>query len=120
MIPIWSDAIEAVAGYFTGRQKITAAKQEGELKIISQASDNLASWELLHAKGSQSSWKDEFWTLIFAIPLVLGFTGTWGVDITTAGFIALDNMPDWYQYTLVTMVLASFGIRMKDSILKKG
>jgi len=120
MIPFIGPIIGAISSYVTGKQEISKAKQAGELKIIAQAAESQASWELLHAKGSQTSWKDEFWTIIFAVPLVLGFTGDWGVEVVTAGFLALDNMPDWYQYTLVTLVLAAFGIRMKDNFFKKG
>lgn len=118
-IPIIGNIIDAVSDHQKGKQRLKQAKVDGEIRVIEAAADNLATWELLHAKGSQTSWKDEFWTIIFAIPLVLGFTGEWGVGITTAGFKALSEMPDWYQYTLVTMVLAAFGIRMKDSLMSK-
>ena len=78
---------------------------------------NTAEWEQLHAKGSQTSWKDEFWTLVFAIPLIMGFIPG-GEKYTKAGFTALSGMPEWYQYTLVTMVLASFGIKMTGTVKK--
>ena len=110
--------VGGVIGWFKDKSAIKKAKVEGEIKAIHNASQNTADWEQLHAKGSQSSWKDEFWTIIFSIPLVLGFTGEWGVAITTSGFEALTDMPEWYQYTLVTMVLASFGIKMSGSVKK--
>ena len=111
--------VGAVSGYFKDKAEIKKAKVVGEVKLIQSASDNIADWEQLHAKGSQTSWKDEFWTLIFAVPLVLGFCGPWGVEVVSDGFAALQMMPQWYQYTLVTMVLASFGIRMKAGFMKK-
>lgn len=118
--------IEGVSGFFKDRAKIKQAKVEGEIKAIHQASENLADWEQLHAKGSQTSWKDEFWTLVFAVPLIFAFVQTSFFDgpaIAAAGFAAFEQMPEWYQYTLVTMVLASFGIRatgtVKNMIRKK-
>ena len=117
---ILGPVIKGITGIFKDRAKLKQARLDGEIHVLKQASQNISDWELVHAKGSQTSWKDEFWTIIFAIPLVLGFVG-FEEEINT-GFIALSNMPDWYQYTLVTMVLASFGIRMNTlvkSYLKK-
>ncbi len=117
---MWNLIVPGVIDWFKGKLAIKKAKMDGEIHVLKQASQNIADWEQIHAKGSQTSWKDEFWTIIFAIPLVLGFVGF--EDVTHKGFAALSAMPDWYQYTLVTMVLASFGIRMNNlvkSYLKK-
>jgi hypothetical protein len=35
-----------------------------------------------------------------------------------AGFDALSNLPDWYQYLLFIGVSASFGIRGADKLMK--
>lgn len=106
--------VSGVTEYFKGKQKLKQAKVEGEIAVIKSASQNVADWEKIHAKGSQSSWKDEFWTLVFSVPLIMGFVG-YSAE-ATKGFEALSAMPDWYQYTLVTMVLASFGIRMNSMV----
>ena len=112
---MWQLIIPGFIDWFKGKLAIKKARVEGELQVIKQASQNTADWEQLHAKGSQTSWKDEFWTIVFAIPLIMGFIGY--AEEANEGFLALSNMPDWYQYTLVTMVLASFGIRI-GSIIK--
>ena len=53
------------------------------------------------AQGSQNSWKDEWPTILFSIPLILAFAGDFGdVLIIAQGFAALEVMPTWYQYTL--------------------
>ena len=109
--------LDGVIGWFKGKSAIKKAKVEGEIANIANASKNTADWERLHAKGSQTSWKDEFWTIVFAIPLIMGFIPG-GEEYTKAGFAALGEMPEWYQYTLVTMVLASFGIKMTGTVKK--
>jgi hypothetical protein len=43
--------------------------------------------------------------------LILAFCGDWGRQIVTEGFTALEAMPSYYQYTLGTIVAASFGTR---------
>ncbi len=112
--------ISGITGFFKDKAKLKQAKLDGEIKVIQSASQNISDWEKIHAKGSQTSWKDEFWTVIFAVPLIMGFIG-YSAE-AQKGFEALKAMPDWYQYTLVTMVLASFGIRVNNvvkSYLKK-
>ena len=68
-------------------------------------------WDLEAIKGSQNSWKDEWLTILFSIPLILSFCGDWGRQVTEQGFLALEAMPSWYQYTLGVIVAASFGVR---------
>lgn len=111
---MWWNAIAGVLGiggdYLKSKAKLKQTKVEGEIDIVKTAAQDLAQWEQLHAKGSQTSWKDEFWTLIWAAPLIMCFIPG-GVEYAKAGFAALAQMPEWYTYVLVTIVLASFGIR---------
>ena len=87
------------------------AKAQAEAVVMQKKATGEIDWDLEMAKGSQSSWKDEWLTILFSLPLVLCFCGDWGRQIVTDGFIALQNMPDWYQVSLGAIVAASFGIR---------
>ncbi len=87
------------------------AKAKAEAQIMLSAATSEAEWERVMAQASTSSWKDEWLTILFSIPLILSFCGDWGRGITEQGFAALETMPDWYQYTLGVIVAASFGIR---------
>jgi len=91
--------------------KAKVAKSEAEAQIMLSRATSEADWEKIMAEGSQSSWKDEWLTILFSIPLVLVFTGNWGREVVANGFAALEIMPDWYQYTLGVIVAASFGVR---------
>ena len=91
--------------------KAKVAKAEAEAQIMLSRATSEADWEKIMAQGSQSSWKDEWLTILFSIPLVLVFLGDTGREIVANGFAALETMPDWYQYTLGVIVAASFGIR---------
>ena len=119
----WFSIIGNVLGigktYLETKGKIKQAKLDAELQIQLESQENLAVWEQLHAKGSDASWKDEFWTIVWSIPLILAFVEFPffnGPQVAFDGFAALKEMPEWYQYTLISMVLASFGIRVGSTI----
>ncbi len=91
--------------------KAKVAKAEAQAQIMLSQATSEADWEKVMAEGSQDSWKDEWLTILFSVPLVLAFCGEWGRDIVADGFSALNAMPDYYRYTLGAIVSASFGIR---------
>ena len=71
---------------------------------------NAASWEQEAMKNSATSWKDEYLTIIFTIPLIACFI-PFLVPYVKEGFIVLEGMPRWYQMTISVIVAASFGVR---------
>lgn len=90
--------------------KAKVARAEAEAQIMLSRATSEADWEKIMAEGSRDSWKDEWLTILFSIPLILVFTGDWGRTIVEQGFAALGIIPAWYQYTLGTIVAASFGV----------
>ncbi len=109
---------ELAGGWLKGKADAQAAaanlklvEAEAKATIMKSAATSEAEWEKIMAQGSQSSWKDEWLTILFLVPLVLCFTGEWGRQTVSDGFAALESMPDWYQYTLGVIVAASFGVR---------
>ena len=87
------------------------AKAKAEAVIMEKKATGEIDWDLKMADASASSWKDEWLTILFSVPLILAFCGDWGRQIVTEGFTALEAMPSYYQYTLGTIVAASFGTR---------
>jgi hypothetical protein len=109
---------ELAGGWLKGKADAQAAaanlklvEAEAKATIMKSAATSEAEWEKIMAQGSQSSWKDEWLTILFSVPLVLCFTGEWGRQTVSDGFAALESMPEWYQYTLGVIVAASFGVR---------
>lgn len=99
--------------------KLKLTEAEAKAKIMLSKETSVADWERIMAQGSQTSWKDEWLTILFSIPLVLVFVGDTGRDIVANGFAALETMPDWYQYTLGVIVAASFGVRSATKFFGK-
>ena len=98
-----------------GENQIKLAEAEAKAKILSSESD----WERIMASNQAGSYKDEWLVLLFSIPLILSFCGDWGREIVANGFVALDQMPTWYQAGLGAIIASSFAIRGVAKFYKK-
>ena len=117
MIPILSGLLglagNVVEGYVETKKakaKQKLVKIEAETSIIEKQIKGEIDWDVEAIKGSKDSWKDEYLTILFSIPLLLCFF-PWTVEYVERGFAALAQTPDWYKYTLGIIVSASFGIK---------
>ena len=97
--------------------RVPVQKANAEIKV-KQATGEI-DWDIEAIKATQNSWKDEWITLLFSIPLILAFCGDWGNEIVQRGFLALEVMPAWYQYSLGGIVSASIGIRSVSKFFGK-
>jgi hypothetical protein len=106
-------ASSAVEGYMDTKKakaKQALVKIEAETSIIEKQISGEIAWDVVAQKNSDSSWKDEYLTILFSIPLLLCFL-PFTVEYVERGFQALSMTPDWYKYTLGVIVSASFGIK---------
>lgn len=103
----------------TAAANLKLVEAEAKATIMKSAATSEADWEKIMAQGSQTSWKDEWLTILFSIPLILSFCGEWGRKIVAEGFVALQGMPEWYQYTVGVIVAASFGVRSATKFFRK-
>ena len=98
--------------------KTKVAKAEAEAIVMQKKATGEIDWDLEMAKGSQHSWKDEWLTILFSIPLILAFIP--GMEeVVKNGFEQLDKMPEWYQYSVGVIVAASFGVRSATKFFGK-
>ena len=97
-------------------QKITEIK--AKTSLMEKQIKGEVDWDLEAIKGTQGSWKDEYLTIIFSIPLLLCFL-PFTVEYVERGFEALSQTPDWYKYTLGVIVSASFGIKGATKLFKR-
>ena len=94
------------------------AKAKAEAIIMEKKATGEIDWDLEAIKGSQNSWKDEWLVILFSVPLILAFIPGME-DVVSHGFQQLDQMPEWYQYSLGVIVAASFGVRSATKFFGK-
>jgi hypothetical protein len=63
--------VSPVTNYFTKRSADKTNVKLKQIDRLKSSDDSLAEWETIQAENSAHSLKDEFWTLILSIPLVL-------------------------------------------------
>jgi len=89
--------------------KVKVAQAEAEAFVMQKKATGEIDWDITQAKASEGSWKDEWLTVVFTLPLILLMFGE--EERVNNFFLALTNCPEWYQYLLGTIVAASFGFR---------
>ena len=116
---------QTAAEYFKARQELKSKERIRKLELedaIHQRKVDLIkeglhadmNWEMEFAKQASSSWKDEYTLLVVSLPAVMAFVKTsWlnGPVIVAEGFASLSETPLWYQTALLSLFLATVGIR---------
>jgi hypothetical protein len=90
---MWLSAITSIAGTFL---KNKAAEKQAVHDSKMRRIDADADWETQQASASQTSWKDEWFSVILSLPLI--------------GAV-LETMPDYYKGFLGAAIAASFGMK---------
>lgn len=91
------------------KRKIEEAMLERQIELIKQGLTADATWELEQIR--TSGWKDEYVLIVLSIPLIMCFVP--GLDkYVIAGFGVLNQTPGWYQWLILIVFSAIFGIRV--------
>ena len=111
-------ATELGKTYLNNKAEEKQAKHTARMSVI----ENDADWEKTMAESSKDSWKDEFWTLVLSVPIfMVGYAIAANdisvIDRVAAAFVALEELPEWYQYLLFIAISSSFGIRGVSKIM---
>ena len=95
------------SSYVDGKVQTQKVKAEIQKKQLTGEID----WDLEAIKATQSSWKDEWITILLSIPFLLCFINDDTRQMAFAGFQALEQAPAWYTYSFGVVIAASFGIK---------
>jgi len=125
---MWSSIVSAllgkvapkVADYYIKKQELKAqieikklegkiAYEEAKTRRAEASEGRDHEWELESIRNS--GWKDEWVLIILSIPMITSFIPATQAA-TEAGFVALEGTPLWYRTTVMTIYLATFGLRL--------
>lgn len=118
--PLLGVAGDAIKGFVDTKkakaeQKLTEIKAATALK--EQQIAGKVSWEASAVDQMQGSWKDELSLVVLLFPAVLVFVPGCQEYIKN-GFIALQELPTYYQHLLYIAISASFGIKGAGQAVK--
>ena len=120
-LSLLAGAPQAVADYFKTRaerksieairsMELQDALHERQIDLIKQGLHADMQWEMAMAQQAAASWKDEYTLLVVSVPAVMAFIPGLA-QYVAAGFAALSDTPAWYQLVLISLFLATVGIR---------
>lgn len=88
--------------------ELAKAKAQAEVYVKRETSE--IDWGLIMAEGSKTSWKDEWFVILWSIPICMAFVPGLAPYVKE-GFDVLDkSVPDWFIAGLGVMIAASFGV----------
>ena len=111
-------AVDLAKDFIKGKADEKKAIQQRKIDQI----NNDADWEAKMADATSNSWKDEFWSIVLALPIAavayaIAIDDVSIIDRVKQGFLVLDSLPQWYQYLLFIAVSASFGVKGADKLM---
>ena len=107
--------------------KITQAQEElkanhdlkmAQLKFQTQNQSNTQDLDKIAMQNREKSFKDELILMVFLAPVIMAFIPDLA-PFAMRGFEVISQMPEWYRYTLIGMIVVIYGMRgLVSSILK--
>jgi len=102
--------LEGITDHFKDNRELKKIQTQGRIAHAQGVLKGEHEWDMAMAQGSQNSWKDEYITIIFTIPLILCFIPGM-VPFVEAGFAVLATLPEWYQISVGVVVAAAVGVK---------
>lgn len=82
---------------------------EQEKRITTQVNADI-NWDLAQVKASEGSWKDELWTIVFAVVFVMHFIPYFNPWVAK-GWETLGAMDDFWKMVYASAIAAAFGTK---------
>ena len=101
-----------------GKVRIELARVEHQVLLQKQ----VGNYDVEAQRQMQFSWKDEYFSIVFTGPIIISFLAPF-IDLLMAenpktltetlpiAWEAVAMAPDWYQWSVMGMIAATFGLR---------
>jgi hypothetical protein len=115
-----SGLVSPITNHFTKKNENKAKVKQQQIQRLMNADDKEAEWESIQAESGNSSWKDEYITVIISFPVPTIFIAVFVSVITgnaiyaeaaNSGIEAVKNLLPNYEDLLMAVCLAAIGIK---------
>jgi hypothetical protein len=115
-----SGLVSPITNHFTKKNENKAKVKQQQIQRLMNADDKEAEWESIQAESGNSSWKDEYITVIISFPVPTIFIAVFASVITgnaiyaeaaNSGIEAVKNLLPNYEDLLMAVCLAAIGIK---------
>ena len=124
---VWNIVGQIVSGGFKVLKTQSETKQLkalAEQKHYERMVEGKIEYEIAAQKQMDNSWRDEWFTVILSLPLIIVFGSVflnkpeWITKLKEA-FETLNQLPEWYIYALLAAIASSFGLKLTDLAINK-
>ena len=105
---MWAAIVSGISSIWSGWVKVKVSKQEAEARRAEQHQKIEGDWDTTALRMSETSWKDEFLTVIIFSPLVVAW---FDQERAMAWVQFVQELPMFYQIFMAGIICASFGLR---------
>ena len=117
LLGVAGDMIKGVVATKKAKSEAKLTEIKAATALKEQQIAGKVSWEASAVDQMKGSWKDEVSLVVLLFPAVLVFIPGCQEYIKT-GFIALQELPTYYQHLLYIAISASFGIKGAGQAVK--
>ena len=100
------------------QHELNLKKVDVATELAKQGMQIEANWDTNAQQDMKTSWKDEYLTILFSVPLILAFFPQ-TQEAVLKGFETLNKTPEWYMMLVTGIVAGVFGLRWLVSRGKK-
>ena len=83
---------------------------DAQIELVRQGKKIEADWDLNAQKQMQNSWKDEYLLFLLTLPIIGSFIPA-VQDYVVTGWEYVAKAPEWYVFSFLGVVAATFGLR---------
>ena len=117
LLGVAGDMIKGVVATKKAKSEAKLTEIKAATALKEQQIAGKVSWEASAVDQMKGSWKDEVSLIVLLLPAVLVFIPGCQEYIRT-GFIALQDLPSYYQNLLYIAISSSFGMKAGQSAFK--
>ena len=117
LLGVAGDAVKGFVDTKKAKAQLKLTEVQAATKLKQDQIAGRISWEASAVDQMKGSWKDELILIVLLAPACLVFVPGM-TEHVERGFIALQQLPDYYKHLLYIACSASFGIKGASSAVK--